>query len=274
MLKSILFQIRYIFSFKSTFFYKVWYAYSLFFKFIRQVFAGEYHFSKFPFPWEFLIENDMGKFYISEPSDMHSILNPNFENDIYPFFTEIMGKWIFLDIGANVGKFSVMVGKNTELTPFAFEPNPKVRRFLQMNLLLNNVEGWKIIEYGISDEKGFFEFSVPGNNFGSWSLVFTETNELEERIRIETAPLDDYVIGNGINASDVRLIKIDVEWLEENVLRWGFETLCGTKACTLIVESFENDFLEKSQSARIIADAGYVFVTKTSGDNYIFKKSN
>lgn len=92
---------------------------------------------------------------------MHSILNPNFENDIYQDFQKVSGKGIFLDIGANVGKFSIMVSKNTSLETYAFEPNENVRKYLAKNLELNGISNVRVIGKALSDSVGMVEFYVP-----------------------------------------------------------------------------------------------------------------
>ena len=71
----------------------------------------------------------------------------------------------FVDIGANIGFFSILLGKNTEKGKiFAVEPTESALKRLYANLKLNNVSDKVIVFEGVvSDYNGTIEIKIiPG----------------------------------------------------------------------------------------------------------------
>ena len=145
-------QIKYLFQFRASPLYRLGYFYSSCVKFFRLAFLGTFDFTHFPFSGDFIITNSLGTFKIYEPSDMHSVLNPNSEKDLLPYFR--MEGGVFLDIGTNVGKYSVYVGKyRPDNTIYAFEPNTYLyENYLTENIRLNNLTNVHLVNLGLSSQ--------------------------------------------------------------------------------------------------------------------------
>ena len=212
-------QIAYIFQFKSSILYKIGYIYSSISKLIRLVIFKKFSFSDFPFSGDFIIENSIGTFKIHEPSDMHSILNPNSEPDLLPFFQ--LNKGVFLDIGTNVGKYSIMIAKqNADNQVFSFEPNTIVfDNYLTKNIELNQLTNICATNKGLSNKPGTLELVFPKDTFGSASLENNKDATNTETISVEITTLDDFISEKAIDVAGIRLIKIDVEGHEFPVLQ-------------------------------------------------------
>ncbi|MFO7984027.1 MAG: FkbM family methyltransferase [Desulfuromonadales bacterium] len=125
---------------------------------------------------------------------------------------------VFIDVGANIGWYSILVGKNN---PFlnkvvAFEPDPFNFTLLQENIKKN--EGNKVLanKIAVSDKVStatLYKYSE--HNLGRHSLLPINDGE---RLEVKTTTLDDYW-DEHMSPQDIpRLIKIDTEGYEYNVV--------------------------------------------------------
>ena len=142
---------------------------------------------------------------------------------------------VFLDIGANIGCFSVPVAKALGKTGkvIAVEASPKIVPFLKSNLENNGIGNAEIIPFAASDRDGgevpFFE--PPSRRFGMGSMA--EQFGVEP-VRVPTRTLDSIVRERRI--SDVKVIKVDVEGYEKLVFQGAAGLLSGPQAPLLIFE--------------------------------------
>ena len=80
--------------------------------------------------------------------------------------------FVFIDIGANVGAYSLFVGQRTRPPAriLAVEPHPEAQRRLSCNLALNGL-GWvETVPVALSDAAGTIELMVNERNIGSSSM--------------------------------------------------------------------------------------------------------
>lgn len=265
---------KYIFMFQSSLRYRIGYIVWEFTKFVWLILWKKLK-PSFPslLKWDYLISNSIGKFQISEPSDMHSIVNPYTEKELFKYFIE-NNEWIFLDIWANIWKYTVMVWNKTNMKIFAFEPNPIIiqkylRPNIKLNLLQNRVE---LIEYWLWNSSNEFELNIPNNSFWQASLIGTnlDINNLT-KTKIKVKKLDELVHEFKIETNKISLIKIDVEWYEYEVVLGSQNTLSCLSDCTLIIEIFQ-DSPSKNDTINLIQSCWFSLIDLLYEDNYIFIK--
>jgi len=91
-----------------------------------------------------------------------------FVNDDYSFKGDPDADFNILDIGANIGYFSLFIsGKFPKASVFSFEPFPDTFRRLSENINGNNMSNIKAFEYAVSDFNGksdFYSFDWAGCN--------------------------------------------------------------------------------------------------------------
>tara|TARA_X000000368_G_C23055308_1_gene723565 strand:+ start:170 stop:1033 length:864 start_codon:yes stop_codon:yes gene_type:complete len=122
-----------------------------------------------------------------------------------------------VDCGANVGELYQGLKNNiNNLNYIGFEPDPIVFRCLEKNVISNNI---KLYQRALSN-KSTIEKLYISTEGADTSLVYLEN---KESIEIETIPLDE------LNLSNVKLIKIDAEGFELEVLQGAKNTLKSTK---------------------------------------------
>lgn len=160
---------------------------------------------------------------------------------------------VVMDIGANYGALTVPMARKAALV-YAFEPQREAFYALAANLALNCLSNVVCENVAMADKPGAIR--VPKldldaeNNIGGLSMDLSGTTLTGYEVRAET--LDDYVERNGIGRLD--LLKIDVEGMEERVLRGGARAIRRLRPLMYV----EADRPEKLAALRAcITDLGY-----------------
>lgn len=129
----------------------------------------------------------------------------------------------FLDIGANVGFFSLYASKKFN-NVLAFEPTKCSINSFKKNLEMNNIDNLSIYELALSDKSGKSIFYENPFNQGGNSLEKINTDNVKRETKdwleyeVKVAKLDDLSILDKKDTEKIDLIKIDVEGHEANVL--------------------------------------------------------
>jgi len=162
-----------------------------------------------------------------------------------------------IDIGANKGVWTLYLARHCHQV-YAFEPNPKVYRWLSRYVRLPNVT---VSNVALSDSEGKAVLRVPkfsrgfSNQHASLSPDSVAANF--GAIEVETRRLDALAL------EDVGFIKIDVEGHELAVLRGAQQTIEHSRP-TLIVEMEERH--TKRRIEDLIAEVesyGYISLVLT-----------
>lgn len=125
---------------------------------------------------------------------------------------------VFVDIGANVGYFSLLAGMLLpEGQVIAIEAFPSIHEKLVANIRLNSVTNVVTVQCAASDKEEELELFHPGpTNEGATTLLpgrFASANAVRVRARPMSAVLE------ADQMRLVRLLKIDVEGAEAKVVR-------------------------------------------------------
>ncbi len=144
---------------------------------------------------------------------------------------------LFLDIGANVGSYTVLASGVCRAKTWAFEPDPGTAQYLRRNIAVNGLDAFvKVYECALGSEQGEVAFTV---GCDSTNRIATANDKNVRTVRLERL---DTVIADRAPI----MIKADVEGGEEGVLQ-GAKALLANP-CLKVVE------LETvtSESARIL----------------------
>jgi FkbM family methyltransferase len=157
---------------------------------------------------------------------------------------------LFVDIGANVGYFSLLAAKLGGRV-IAFEPNPECQAEMAHNIALNGFRNIDVRATGIADRRGQDVLYVESKeNLGAGSLKSVSGNP----IAVEIDTLDGQLAGE-----TPAIIKLDIEGAELMALRGGAQTLAQTR--TIIVEVSEYSLRElggsKEELFAIMAGHGF-----------------
>jgi FkbM family methyltransferase len=135
---------------------------------------------------------------------------------------------LFIDLGANVGGYTVRLGKKFR-NVIAVEPNPNAARLLRAHLDLNHLHNVNLVEKAIWSSIGEATLWIPSSNKTTRSSL-VQRFEGGASLGVRTVTLDSLTEGY----ERVDLIKVDVEGAELPMLRGARETL--GKTSKLVIE--------------------------------------
>jgi FkbM family methyltransferase len=149
---------------------------------------------------------------------------------------------IYLDIGANMGLFSLIAARRVGAKGqvHAVEPCSATFRRLEENLRLNGLRNVRPHQLAISDQPGKVDMTVSLDGYDAWnSLASPASGRVLATESVTAARLDDFIHQQGLEGR-ITMIKIDVEGWEAHVLAGGRETLSAPSAPVLQVEFAEH----------------------------------
>jgi FkbM family methyltransferase len=131
----------------------------------------------------------------------------------------------FLDIGANIGTYTLMASTLRIAHLHAFEANPETLAELQRNVVGNGLESAVHVHgLALSDHTGRVTFGIVTPLSGENGVIETsihDTGTFLRTIDVECRPLDTVLT----TRQECIAIKLDVEGHELNVLRGGIDLL-------------------------------------------------
>ena len=135
----------------------------------------------------------------------------------------------FLDVGANVGSFTVIAAGAVGARVMAVEPIPSTFAHLSRNIVLNGLTGLvRTCQCGMSDSSGTLRFM---KDLDCVNHILAQGEDLPA-IEVPVRTMDDLV------GSDVPvLIKIDVEGHERSVLLGASGTLADPRLLAVVMET-------------------------------------
>jgi FkbM family methyltransferase len=145
----------------------------------------------------------------------------------------------FIDIGANLGYMSInaskIVGPKGKI--ISFEPDNTIYNLLENNISLNNVENIKLNKIGLSNYNGEASFNIATES--GLSRLENKNNNLEglilqTKITIKVKTLDSFLSENNFTNLKIKMIKIDVEGHELNILQGAINLLKDSKPIIIL----------------------------------------
>ena len=153
---------------------------------------------------------------------------------------------VLVDVGANVGMYTVWAAKTRGVKVYAFEPEAQNYALLNRNLVRNGLDGQvKAFCLALSDAAGFGELHLatlePGGSLHSYGeRVDYNRQPMEPKFSqgCVSARLDDLVRDNVIPVPTH--LKLDVDGFEPKVLAGAAELLRDARLKSLLVEVNHN----------------------------------
>lgn len=142
---------------------------------------------------------------------------------------------LFIDVGANIGSYTVLAAAGCSCKAISIEPSKGTFSVLQRNIKVNNLE--HLVEthcLALSNTSGSIRFTV---SCDTTNHVVPEGDSDAADSGYETVPvttLDD-LLGERYSSS-CKVIKLDVEGYELNVLKGATRTLASENLLAIIVE--------------------------------------
>ena len=135
---------------------------------------------------------------------------------------------LFLDVGANVGSYSVLASGVRRARSWAFEPDPQTARRLARNIAVNDLDALAAIhQCALGDSEGETSFTV---GCDTMNKVTSASAGAVQRVPLATL---DAIVG----AARPAMMKMDVEGYEDYVLRGARRTLAGESLKAIEIET-------------------------------------
>ena len=165
---------------------------------------------------------------------------------------------LVIDIGANIGWYSMTLSSRAKPRIVAFEPDVLNFRLLQDNLQMNGKDNVRAFNKALSDHEGVMTlYLYKKHNPGRHSFIKQENSVGTAEVAI--VPLDAFLEREGFGEGPVKLVKIDIEGYEYTALKAASRTLARTQ---WILTEFSPYLMrdagqEPADYIRLLQDAGF-----------------
>lgn len=137
---------------------------------------------------------------------------------------------VFLDLGANLGYFSLLASRLVTNTGkvIAFEPNPQNQQLILTSILKNEASNVNLYPYAVSNTSCILRFTTVGSNGG---VVTAFSQDQRHYLLVQAVVLDEILY----REPRIDVVKIDIEAHEPSALR-GMKALISKHKPTIITE--------------------------------------
>lgn len=212
--------------------------------------------------------NDMLIPNLLEPVGLSLWMDGVYEPETLEFLKRnISADSVFVDIGANIGAFSIPLARYSERV-IAIEPSPQVLPYLTRNVALNRLSNVAIVPYAASEpaRSSVPLYVPPESHFG---MASSAPQFKAPATPVAAKSLDAILLEHAV--TNVSVMKIDTEGFEAHVLLGAQQLLCGSSPPPIVFEfcdwAEERAFPgRKGWAQEILIGAGYSLWTM---ENYL-----
>jgi FkbM family methyltransferase len=134
----------------------------------------------------------------------------------------------FVDVGANIGAYTILASKVVKSNSIAFEPLPATAERLKDQIQINRINAAvDIRNMGVGDKEGSLFFTNNNDTVNKVSLA----GEVENTTMVKVSTLD-----NELDKDNQYFFKIDVEGFEYNVIEGASAILSNNNVSAIIIE--------------------------------------
>ncbi len=184
--------------------------------------------------------------------------------------TKLFGATHVLDIGANIGVYSVFIAELDGVDEVhSFEPTGETFAVLKENLRIQRRSArLNAHQLALSDQEGTAQFAIYGEMAGDNAIVATDPSRKDPHSveEVEIRRLDDVVATRGMTF----VAKIDVEGHELNVIAGAHQLLQGGTGL-LQIECFEHN---TDDLVNALSALGYERIAWLKNDHYFTNSSD
>lgn len=162
-----------------------------------------------------------GSTFVADKENSWAVYSVCFSGDYLPLLNSLKHDDIVLDLGANIGCFSILAAKRSRLV-YSVEPNPDTFKLLVSNINRNNASNVIPLNVAVAGADG---------------VSFLSGHGLEAHLSSEGTPVRKITLDQVCDAQ-ANAIKMDIEGTEIEALRGGQRTLHRSRV--ILLESHVN----------------------------------
>lgn len=185
---------------------------------------------------------DSVQLYLYKDSILSKFIYDGFEQEEIDFMLSKLNLGdVFIDIGSNIGLFSILASKKVgeKGKVICFEPAPITYNRLVENIELNDFKNIEARNIGLSDSEGALTFYYSDSGFDAWNS-FAPDSRLKKSTVIPTSTLDIQL--EHVDKKAIKLVKIDVEGWEKFVIQGGKQFFENYAPIVMVEFTEENTF--------------------------------
>lgn len=165
-----------------------------------------------------------------------------------------------IDVGANIGLVTLtlagLVGDEGKV--WSFDPNPALIALLRESLAANGLQNVVVEQCAVGEDHAALTLTVPEGHSGRGSLVRVKPGRPAEEITVPVRPLSDLIPHD---VAHIRLLKIDVEGFEEQVLLGARALFDRSPPDAVLFElNDRKGNVSDEPSVRLLREYGYDFM--------------
>ena len=135
----------------------------------------------------------------------------------------------FLDIGANVGVYTLLASAEIGAKTIAIEPVPEAFASLEMNIAINKINAKvSLLNMAVGEQEDTITFTTALDTVNH--VATAEEKATEPVIEVKVMPLDQLI------ETIPTIIKIDVEGYETNVIKGAKKTIANAGVKAIVIE--------------------------------------
>ncbi len=147
---------------------------------------------------------------------------------------------VIVDIGANIGIFSIFAALKTKNKIFAFEPFPENFEFLKHNIKRNNLNNISVNCLAVSDKDGTEKLYISEISGGHLLFDHNKKGELNRYVEVPSKTLETIIKENSLKK--INFLKMDCEGSEGQILN------ATPSSCFEIIEKIAIEFHDNVSS--------------------------
>jgi FkbM family methyltransferase len=169
-----------------------------------------------------------------------SLIDGSFEEteiNIFQNFCKNISSLLVIDVGANIGIYSIIAGKSIrdDSKVIAFEPDPNnVRRFIK-NVVKHELNNIEIVEAAVGDN---IDVKLKTFSYGGVTRLATRHEQGEHLV--PSYRLDEFLDSRAASFQNF-ILKVDIEGFEPTVIRHSWNFIQKKLPIIFLEISFEKD---------------------------------
>lgn len=143
---------------------------------------------------------------------------------------------LFVDVGANIGSYTILASGVCGANSVAIEPDPVAARHLRRNIEINQLEGRVELEMtAVGEETGTIAFTTGLDTMNRVAFVGEQNAQTVPLVQLDTL----------LDGRRPALIKMDVEGFETPALRGAEKTLNSPSLIAIMLETVDDEAHEQ-----------------------------
>lgn len=194
-------------------------------------------------PVDVIVKNRDGRFRCRKGTDDIRLVSLSHEFILRKYF-EKEREGVFIDIGANIGKYTVKVARQLgeRGKVISIEPEPAIFNILKANVQLNRLTN--VIPFNSACWKDNLDlplFLPSAQGVGGSSSLVEEVSGTS--VKVHCMKLDDIL--DLLKIDNVNFIKIDAEGAEAEIIEGAVRTIARSNSLKILFESASKEHLER-----------------------------